>query len=115
MENLDEQNTSPVSPEDDKTIAVLSYLGILWVVAYIMYGNKKSEYNLFHIRQGLGVMLLWIGTFIIGWFLPAFIGRLLTLGVVVLMILGAIEASKGSIKPLPIIGEFIQENLKMIK
>ena len=115
MENLDDHNTSPASPEDDKTIAVLSYLGILWVVAYIMYGNKKSEYNLFHIRQGLGVMILWIATIIIGLFLPAFIDRLLTLGAVVLMIMGAIEAGKGTVKPLPVIGEFIQENLKMIK
>ncbi len=120
MENLDEQNventTGGDSANDDKLIGILSYLGILWVVAYILYGKKKSEYNLFHLRQGLGIfILLIINTIIgripvIGW-LSIFIG----IAILVFAIMGIIGAAKGEQKELPLIGGFIKENLKTFK
>ena len=119
MENLDEQNENPVggnSTNDDKVIGILSYLGILWIVAYIIYGNKKSEYNVFHLRQGLGLFIVGIANMIIGRIpvigvLSMFIG----IALLVFMILGIINAAKGEQKELPLIGGFINENLKSFK
>ena len=120
MENLDEQNvdntTGGDSANDDKIIGILSYLGILWIVAYILYGKKKSEYNLFHLRQGLGIFIVVIANMIIGripvigW-LSMFIG----IAVLVFAIMGIIGAAKGEQKELPLIGGFISENLKTFK
>ena len=120
MENLDEQNvdntTGGDSANDDKVIGILSYLGILWVVAYILYGKKKSDYNIFHLRQGLGLFIIVIANMIIGripvigW-LSIFIG----LAVLVFAIMGIIGAAKGEQKELPLIGGFISENLKSFK
>jgi uncharacterized membrane protein len=63
MENNEEktvnENTGVANANDDKLITILSYFGILWIVSYILYGNKKSEYNAFHLRQGLGLIILY--------------------------------------------------------
>ena len=117
MENLDEQEIQPVnSPENDDTlIAIISYFWILWIVAFALYGKKKSEFNLFHLRQGLGLLIISFIFGIIGMFLPSFVGSILNLGLFVFMILGIIDASKKGMKPLPVIGEFIQETLSGIK
>ncbi len=122
MENLDEQNvdntTGGDSANDDKVIGILSYLGILWVVAYILYGKKKSEYNIFHLRQGLGLFIIWIGLWIVGYimaYIPLIGGLImlvLYLGVLVLMIMGIIGAANGEKKELPVLGKLINENLK---
>lgn len=114
MENLDEQETSmEQSGNDDTLIAILSYFGILWIVAYVMYGKKKSAFNLFHLRQGLGLNILLVIAYIIGSFIP--FGSLLNLAVFVIMILGIIDASKKEMKPVPVIGQFIQDSLKGLK
>ncbi|RLD65568.1 MAG: hypothetical protein DRI95_08420 [Bacteroidetes bacterium] len=122
MENLDEQNvdntTGGDSANDDKVIGILSYLGILWVIAYILYGKKKSEYNIFHLRQGLGLFIIWIGLWIVGYimaYIPLIGGLImlvLYLGVLVLMIMGIIGAANGEKKELPVLGKLINENLK---
>ena len=122
MENLDEQNvdntTGGDSANDDKVIGILSYLGILWVIAYILYGKKKSEYNIFHLRQGLGLFIIWIGLWIVGYimaYIPVIGGLImlvLYLGVLVLMIMGIIGAANGEKKELPVLGKLISENLK---
>ncbi len=125
MENLDEQNvdntTGGDSANDDKVIGILSYLGILWVIAYILYGKKKSEYNIFHLRQGLGLFITWIGLWIVGYimaYIPLIGGLImlvLYLGVLVLMIMGIIGAANGEKKELPFVGKLISENLKSFK
>ncbi|RLD80807.1 MAG: hypothetical protein DRJ10_06955 [Bacteroidetes bacterium] len=120
MENMDEQNentaTGGDSANDDKLIGILSYFGILWIVAYILYGKKKSEYNVFHLRQGLGIFILLIANMIIGR-IP-FIGWLsifIWIAIMVFAIMGIIGAAKGEQKELPLIGGFISENLKSFK
>lgn len=121
MENLDEQNvdntTGGDSANDDKVIGILSYLGLLWIVAYIIYNNKKSEYNIFHLRQGLGLLIVGIANMIIG-AIP-FIGWLISLivffAIIAFMIIGIMAAANGEQKELPLIGKFISENLKGFK
>jgi uncharacterized membrane protein len=121
MENIDEKNqnnpTEGDSANDDKVIGILSYLGILWIVAYIIYNNKKSEYNIFHLRQGLGLLIIGIADMIvyaipfIGWI----IGFVVFIVIIVFMIMGIMAAANGEQKELPLIGKFISENLKSFK
>ena len=113
------ENNNPVtSPtnDDDKTVAILSYVTIIgWIIALIMHGNKKSELGAYHIRQGLGIMILAVATIIIriplffipflGWFL----GTCLSIGLLILWILGLISAINGTQKPIPLLGESFQK------
>jgi len=108
------QNPSPeANSSDSKAIGILSYLGLLWIIAYILYGNNKTEYNIFHLRQGLGLFIIGIINYIIG-YLP-FIGWIsffIWIVILIFMIMGVINAANGQQKELPIVGEFISENLK---
>ncbi len=110
--------------QDDKVIGILSYLGILWVIAYIMYGNKKTEYNAFHVKEGLGVLIAFVAIAIVVNFLYfinlSFVAAILNfvgyplMGV--LSIIGIINVVNGEMKPLPVISElFTQKVLKNFK
>ena len=106
---------NPIS-NDSKIIGILSYIGPLWIVAYILYNKSKSEYTTFNVRQGLGIFIFAIINWIISG-LP-FIGWLsFPIGLIVLAfsIIGILNAAKGEQKDLPIIGELINENLKNFK
>jgi len=125
MENTEEktvnENTGAANPQDDKLIGILSYLGILWVVAYILYGSKKTEYNLFHVKQGLGLLIAylatWIVAFVVAMILPllSLLFSLVYILLLVLLIIGIINAANGTKKPLPIIGGMSENMLKNFK
>ena len=116
MENMDEQiqeNTPQSNENDDKLITILSYLGFLWIISYILYGKKKSEYNLFHLRQGLGLFIIVIANWIIGRIpVIGFLSLFIAIAILIFAIIGIINAANGTQKPLPLIGDFINENLK---
>ncbi|MFN8258601.1 MAG: DUF4870 domain-containing protein [Bacteroidales bacterium] len=127
MENTENTGTqNPVTPnaQDDKAIGILSYLGLLWIVAYILYGSKKTEYNLFHVKQGLGLLIAGIGLYIVCWilvfvpiigFLFGILSIFVYLGVLVLAILGIISAANGTQKELPLVGKLTASMLKNFK
>ncbi|OQX99547.1 MAG: hypothetical protein B6I20_09830 [Bacteroidetes bacterium 4572_117] len=119
MENLDEKNeviSGGDSANDDKTIGILSYIGLLWIVAYVLYGKKKSDYNVFHLRQGLGLFIVSIAIYIIS-SLPMIwrFSWILYFAWVAFAIMGIINAANGEKKELPFIGKFISDNLKSFK
>ncbi len=103
--------------KDNKVIGILSYLGILWIIAYIMYGDNKTKYNAFHVKEGLGLFISLFGLIIIvnilqviklgfvAWIL-SFVGYPVLL---VFCILGIINAVNGEMKPIPIISEYITQ------
>jgi len=106
-----------MNENDDKVIGILSYIGILWIVAYIMYSNNnqsKTEFSLFHLRQGLGIFVSVILAFI---FMKIFfpIGMLLFVAAIGFAIVGIINVANGEKKELPLIGQFISDNLKGFK
>lgn len=114
------ENTG-ANPNDDKVIAILSYLSLLWIVAYILYGNKKSEYNLYHLKQGLGLLMAYVATWIVAFLIIMIVpilGLLFTLvyiALFVLLILGIINAANGEMKPLPLLGPIAENILKNFK
>jgi len=126
MENTTQQNQGVTTPnaQDDKVIGILSYLGILWVVAYVLYGSKKTEYNLFHVKQGLLLLILIVGLVIVSTifsFIPilniiwAILVMFIYLFIGIVAIIGIINAANGQMKPLILVGQFADTYLKNFK
>lgn len=92
---------NPADVEKNKIFAILSYIGILFVVPLL--AAKDSPFAMYHANQGLILFLLsialgvatsivWVLA-IVAWAVP-----------LVFMILGIINAANGQMKPLPLIG-----------
>ncbi|MBC2606747.1 DUF4870 domain-containing protein [Pelagicoccus albus] len=99
---------------DPKTRGIVAYITIIGLVIAIVTNNPKDEQASFHIRQMLGLVLLWVATGIIavipilGW-LIWIVG---TLAGFVFWIMGLISALEGSRKQVPILGANFQEWFK---
>ena len=114
MENT--SNTQPANtPDNGKTIAILSYITIIgWIVALVMHGSNKTSLGAYHLRQGLGIMILAIAVTIIRIplifvpFLGWMIGLCLSLGLLTLWILSLVSAVNAEEKPTPLVGGLFQ-------
>ena len=105
------------SSDNGKTIGIVSYLWIIgWVIALVMHNGNKTEHGAFHVRQSLGLMLLWVGVTIINFVLGmagiTFVGWIFSLAIFVLWLLGFIGAIQGEKKPIPALGAQFQEWFK---
>lgn len=96
---------------DPKVVGIVAYITLIgWIVALIM-NNPKSEFGSFHIRQSLGIMLLFFASAVvivipfIGW-IASILGYLLAF---VLWIVGLVGAVQQKTTPVPIIGDKSQE------
>ena len=125
------ENTPPSSPEenqpagdvapasssyDPKIVGIVAYITLIgWIVALIM-NNPKTEYGSFHIRQSLGIMLLFLvsGFVMIVPILGVLAGRVGYIAALVLWIIGLVGAIQGEKKPVPLIGEKSQEWFKAL-
>ena len=105
----------------DKTMGIVAYMTLIgWIVAIAQNGSKsypEKQFTAFHLRQMLGLMIIYLGIWIIQiplHFIP-YLGYListtLSLGVFVLWIIGVVGAANGEKKPLPLIGEPVQKTL----
>ncbi len=112
---MDTQNTTPPpasnmppsmppsSGSSNTGMAILAYIGILVLIPFLT-DAKNDPFVKFHIKQGLVLLIFWVLGSVFFW-IP-FIGWLLWLGVIVLMIMGIMNASNGQQKELPVIGQF---------
>ncbi len=111
---MDEQITEPqqqsetsgadlVDIEKNKVMGILAY--ILFLIP--MLAAKESKFAMYHANQGLVLFLCMVTISIAGGVIPI-IGHLLIplgqLGGLILIVMGIINASKGEMKPLPLIG-----------
>ncbi len=102
--------------EKNKVMGVLAYLGILFLVPLL--AAKDSPFARYHTNQGLVLFLTaiaaWLASFILdmvlvfipvlGWILMLLIHLGLIIGILVLAVMGIINAVNGVCKPLPVIG-----------
>lgn len=102
--------------QDNKAMGILAYLGILVLVP--IFAAKESSFARFHANQGLVLLLAEVAYGIVVAILSAiFLAISLSLWLVintilgilwiafaVWAILGIVNAAKGEMKPLPIIG-----------
>lgn len=123
MENQDQLSTTIMVDDVNKTdtrgkeIAIISYITIIGLIAaFIMNSEKKSDFAYYHIRQVLGLALtgiaLWfIGIIpILGWLVLIF-GSFLLL---IMWVMGLINAINGKEKPVPVLGKKYEEWFKGI-
>lgn len=96
--------------EEGKSVAWLSYLGILLIIPILV--QKNNPYTTFHVKQGLVLFIaevimsfvqIFIGAIpVVGWFIIAVVW----ITIAVLMIIGILNAVKGKEDKLPLIGQF---------
>ena len=101
--------------EDNKIMGILAYFGILFLVPY--FAAKESPFAKFHANQGCVLFIVEIALVVVlqifGWILPWSLALILSLlslvvylGIAVLAIMGIINAAKGEMKELPVIGKY---------
>jgi len=93
--------------------AIIGYLGILFLVPLL--AKKDNKFALYHAKQGL---VLFIAE-IVGWivmvvlaFIPIIgwiIDLLIWIFLLVLFIVGIVNAATGKYKPLPVIGQIAEK------
>jgi uncharacterized membrane protein len=91
--------------QENKAIAILSYIGILCLVPLL--AKKESRFAQFHAKQGLVLFIVEI----IGMFLmPLFgLGALINLAALVFSVIGIINVAGGKMSKLPIVGDLAEK------
>lgn len=93
-----------------RIIAVLSYFTFVgWLIALLIYGQNKSVFARYHLRQSLGILI----TFCLLSLIPL-VGWLLTVLVVVAWCYGVFSALTLHKYRLPYCGDFYQSHLSFI-
>ena len=107
-----------------KTLSIISYITIIgWAIAYVNYNKltDKDSLTKFHLKQALGIGILGIAVCIaltiIGMVVPtlASILSLANLGILVLWILGIINANNEQEIPVPVVGGLFTDKFDFIK
>jgi len=102
--------------QDNKVMAILAYFGPLVLIP--IFAAKESRFARYHANQGIILLLLCIVYSIvysilssiilaISWRLfsiVSILGTVCGLGITVLAVIGIINAAKGEMKPLPVLG-----------
>lgn len=99
------------SVQDGKMMAIISYITVIGtLIAFIMNQNKHNYFASFHIRQAIGIFVVWLLVNFIqrytdfGW-----LDTILGISVFILWIFGLIGAIRGEEKPVPFLGDQFQE------
>jgi len=99
---------SLTSKKQNTALAVIAY--ILFFVPLLTGDAKKDSFVKYHTKQGLALFLLVVLLNVIDWIMPFYlwwtINRLLSLGTLVLLIIGISNAVRGKQQPLPLIGKY---------
>ncbi|MFV0304471.1 MAG: hypothetical protein ACK5IC_03185 [Moheibacter sp.] len=105
---------------DQKTIGIVSYLGLIGLIIAFVMDKEKGELSRFHIRQNIGLNVLYIAFYVIYFVILIIAPKLgMVLGLLfllpmILWIIGLIGAVKGEKKLVPMFGEKFQEIFKSI-
>ena len=97
--------------EEGKIAAITSYVLIVGVfIAMSMNSESKNSFASFHIRQALGISLTFISLgLIISNFDSLMISAPMWIFVSVLWSYGIFSAINGTVKPMPILGNYFQK------
>lgn len=104
------------SVEEGKTNAIISYITIIGtIIALVLNNSKKNEFASFHIRQMVGLNILyfinhWIVYTYAGWLA----GGIMGIVVFVLWFIGFMGVINGDEKKVPIFGDHFQDWFKSL-
>ncbi len=95
--------------EENKLIAAISYISVLCLVGLL--GKKDSPYVQYHAKQGFVLFIAAIAFMVVGIvpILGWFIGFFGSIAVLVLSIMGIINAIGGKKVELPLVGEWAKK------
>jgi uncharacterized membrane protein len=109
----------PDDAEKNKIFGIVAYLSILWLVPLVV--AKDSPFAKYHANQGFSLFILEVAVWIIeavlstifymilpggGYGIISLVLGFVWLGVLVLVVMGIINAARGKCVPLPLIGGF---------
>ena len=95
-------NYDPHDISDNKVMAILCYIGILWLIPFLT--TKESPFVKYHLNQGLTLLILALVVAAVSW-IPV-VGWLCSVVVFALAILGIVNVVNGKAQELPVIGKF---------
>lgn len=102
------ENVPVIGKEKNIAMAVIAY--IIFFIPLLTGDAKRDSFVKYHTKQGLVLFLLVVLLNVINWILPFYIwwtiNWILSLGTLVLLILGIVNAVNGKQEPLPVIGKF---------
>ena len=104
------------SAKEGKGLSIIAYITIIGVlIAFFMNQEKKNSFTFFHIRQSLG---LWLMYFIFGYVVSGFDSWILTYSFwiffAVLFLYGLLGAISGKANSIPFLGDFFQKLFKSL-
>lgn len=114
MEEQKQQSAAPApaptggasapAPDNKTLMAFLAY--IIFFIP-LLTESKRDPFVKFHVKQGLGLLLLWMATWVVG-FLPFIwiVVPFLQIAVVVLWVFGVVHVFQNKQEPLPLVGQF---------
>lgn len=94
---MEEKDTKKKDVEENKMMAVLAYIWILFLVPMLL--KKNSKFCQFHAKQGLVIFIIWIVGSLVFW-IPIF-GQALLLILLVIDIIAIIKAYSGEWWEIP--------------
>lgn len=106
---------------NNKTLSIVSYLGIIgWLIAYFMGKEKMDNLLKYHLKQSLGLAIVsivfMVALNILAMVVPALgILGLLSLAILVFWIIGMINAANAVTKPIPVVGKMFEDKFDFIK
>lgn len=102
--------------EEGKTLGLVAYLTLFGtLIAFFMNKDKRNAFTSFHVRQALGLGLLYI---IMGYVISYFDSWMITYAFwiffSVLFFYGLFGAITGKLNKIPLLGDFFQNAFKSI-
>ncbi|QLE02491.1 hypothetical protein HX109_13340 [Galbibacter sp. BG1] len=107
-----------IKPErDGKTNAIIAYFTIFGtLIAYILNMDKQNQFASFHIRQALGLNLLFvIFGYVVGYFDSWLITFPFYISISILWIYGFITMLQEKYTEVPLVGSYFQKWFTFIK
>jgi uncharacterized membrane protein len=103
---------APAVANEDKTVAIVSYLTLIgFIIAIIIHNNKKTALGAYHLRQAMGLVLgnVVFSMLMVIPFLGWIVGVVGLIFLFVLWVIGLVSAINGQKKPVPLLGPLFQE------
>lgn len=110
---MDHKKTDRLSPEfdtqEDRLFAAIGYLGILCLVPLLL--KKESAFAQHHGKQGLVILIVWLALWV-GMIIPI-LGQIVwtlgSIGLLILIILGMVNALQGRRWDMPIFAKYAKQ------
>ena len=111
-ENMIAENDSYLgSPDDPRTAAYVCYITFVgWLIAYFaLYRKGKTDFAGFHMRQSIMIHILSFALKALYSFYGGYVSVIFFLLLIIIWLIGFLDAVNGRTKPVPVIGLLAQK------